>query len=56
MRLVAAGELEAQRLEGSSHWRIPVSSVLAFEQRREDAAREFDEWSHALDEAGAPLE
>lgn len=55
MRLVAAGDLEGHRLEGSSHWRIPVASVLAFEQRRHDAAREFDDWSRGLDEAGAPL-
>jgi hypothetical protein len=56
MRLVAAGELEGQRLEGSSHWRIPVGSVIAFEERRAEAARNGDEWSRSLDEAGAPLE
>jgi len=54
--LVAAGGLDGHRLEGSTHWRIPVSSVLAFEQRRQDVAREFDGWSRALDEVGAPLE
>lgn len=56
MRLIEAGELDAGRLEGSSYWRIPVSSVVAFEERRERAAAEFDAWSRALDEAGAPLE
>jgi excisionase family DNA binding protein len=56
LRLIAAGQLEAERLEGSSYWKIPLSSVLAFEDRRADAAKRSDEFSRALDELGAPLE
>jgi excisionase family DNA binding protein len=56
MRLIAAGELEAQKLPGSSYWKIPLGSVVDFEERREQAARRADELSRSLDELGAPLE
>lgn len=56
VRLIRAGELEAERLPGSSYWQIPLGSVLAFEARREDARRRSDELSRSLDELGAPLE
>jgi hypothetical protein len=43
-------------MEGSSYWRIPLSAVLAFEERRAEADRLAAEWSRSLDELGAPLE
>jgi excisionase family DNA binding protein len=55
-RLMDAGELEAHQLPNSTHWRVPLRSVLAFEERREEAAKRADERSRALDELGAPLE
>ena len=42
MRLIAGGQLEAERLPGSSYWKIPVSSLLAFEDRRAGAAERSD--------------
>jgi excisionase family DNA binding protein len=56
VRLIDAGEFDAQRMPGSSYWQIPVASVLAFEQRREQARQESDEFARCLDELGAPLE
>jgi excisionase family DNA binding protein len=56
LRLIAAGQLDAERLAGSRYWKIPLSSVLAFEDRRADAANRSDEFSRSLDELGAPLE
>lgn len=55
-RLIAAGELEAEQMEGSSYWKIPVRSLIAFEERRELGRQQSDAFSRALDEAGAPLE
>lgn len=56
VRLIDAGEFDAQRMPGSNYWQIPVASVLAFEQRRERARQQSDEFSRSLDELGAPLE
>jgi len=56
VRLIAAGDLEAHKLAGSSDWQIQIGSVIAFEKRREQARRRADEWSRSLDELGAPLE
>jgi excisionase family DNA binding protein len=56
LRLIAAGQLDAERLAGSTYWKIPLSSVLAFEARRADAVKRADELSRSLDELGAPLE
>jgi excisionase family DNA binding protein len=56
LRLIAAVQLDAERLAGSSYWKIPLSAVLAFEDKRADAARRSDEFSQSLDELGAPLE
>jgi excisionase family DNA binding protein len=56
MRLVNAGELPGERLANSTYWRIPAVSVLAFEERREQAREHADGFSRALDELGAPLE
>jgi hypothetical protein len=40
MRLIGYGDLMAQRLPRSSHWKIPLSSVLALEESRaEQVAR-----------------
>jgi len=56
VRLINAGRIEAERMAGSSYWRVPLSSVLAFEERRAEADRSAAEWSRSLDELGAPLE
>jgi excisionase family DNA binding protein len=56
VRLIQAGELAADKLPGSSYWQIPLSGVLAFEERREAARRRSDELSRSLDALGAPLE
>lgn len=55
-RLVDAGELVGERLPGSRYWKIPVSSVVAFEERREFAARDADAFSAELQRLGAPAE
>lgn len=56
VRLIGAGELEARKLPGSSYWRIPLATVLAFEERRERAGERSDAFSRSLDEQGATLE
>lgn len=48
-RLIDYGELKAQRLPGSSYWKIPLGSVLAFEERRAESDRVTAEWSRDLD-------
>lgn len=55
-RLVDAGELEGRQMPNSRYWKIPLSSILAFETRREVAARRADAFSADLDELGAPAE
>lgn len=56
VRLINAGELQAQKLPGSNYWRIPLSSVLAFEEQHERARELSDTFSRELDRLGAPLE
>jgi excisionase family DNA binding protein len=56
VRLIGYGELRAQKLPGSGYWKIPLASVLAFEDRRERARELTDEWSRDLDAMGAPPE
>ena len=56
MRLIDYGELAAERLPSSTHWKIPLRSVLAFEQRRSEAEKRAAEWSRELDAMGAPPE
>jgi excisionase family DNA binding protein len=56
VRLINARELPAEKLANSSYWRIPVASVVAFEERSERGRLRADEFSRALDELGAPLE
>lgn len=55
-RLIEAGELEASQLPNSTHWKIPMRAVLAFEQRRSEGEERADEFSRSLDELGAPAE
>jgi excisionase family DNA binding protein len=55
-RLIDAGEIEATQMPGSSHWKVPAASVIAFEKRREQAREQADEFSRELDRHGAPLE
>lgn len=56
MRLIRAGELEAGQMPGSDYWKIPLSSILALEERRAAARTRADELSRELDRLGAPLE
>jgi excisionase family DNA binding protein len=56
MRLIDYGKLEARRLPGSTYWKIPLSSVLALEERRAEHDRLTAEWSRDLDALGAPAE
>jgi excisionase family DNA binding protein len=56
MRLIDYGELEAQKLPGSSYWKIPLASVLACEERRDRGRELADKWSRDLDAMGAPPE
>jgi excisionase family DNA binding protein len=55
-RLIDYGKLEARTLPGSSYWKIPLSSVLALEERRAENDRLTAEWSRDLDAMGAPAE
>lgn len=55
-RLVDAGQLVGRRLPHSRYWKIPLSSLVAFEERRDDAAERADEFSALLDKLGAPAE
>jgi hypothetical protein len=55
-RLIEAGELKGERLSGSTHWKLSLQSVLDFEQRRAAREQRADEFSHSLDEMGAPAE
>lgn len=56
MRLIDYGRLEARQLPGSSYWKIPLSWVLAFEERRAESDRLTAELSRDLDAMGAPAE
>lgn len=55
-RLIEVGELEAQQLPNSTHWKIPLRAVLAFEERRVGAETRADEHSRSLDKLSAPAE
>lgn len=56
VRLIGYGELPAEKLPGSNYWKIPLASVLAFEERRNRARELTAEWSRDLDAMSAPLE
>jgi excisionase family DNA binding protein len=56
VRLIGYGDLPGEKLEGSSYWKIPLASVLAFEERRAEADRLTAQWSRDLDAMGAPAE
>ena len=55
-RLIAAGELEAERLPNSHGWQLPFGSILAFEERRHAAREATDRAARNLNRLGAPLE
>lgn len=55
-RLIDAGELRAERMEGSAYWKVPLAEVLAFEERSAAARARADAFSRSLDELGAPPE
>jgi excisionase family DNA binding protein len=56
VRLIEAGELAGEKLEGSSYWRVPVGALVEFEERRERGRRAADAFSRSLDASDAPLE
>jgi excisionase family DNA binding protein len=56
VRLIGYGDLPAEKLEGSSYWKIPLASVLAFEERRAEHDGLTAQWSRDLDAMGAPAE
>jgi excisionase family DNA binding protein len=56
VRLIACGRLEGHKMPGSDYWKIPLASVLAFEERRAEHDRISAEWSRDLDAMGAPAE
>lgn len=56
VRLIGCGELEARKLPGSSYWKIPLASVLAFQERRDAGDRLAAAWSRDLDALSAPPE
>lgn len=51
-RLIEAGELTTRQSSGE----VPMQSILTFERRYCGAERRADEFSRALDQAGAPAE
>jgi excisionase family DNA binding protein len=55
-RLIEAGDLRGERLEGSRYWKVPLSEVIAFEERRDQARAKADAFSRSLEELGAPAE
>jgi excisionase family DNA binding protein len=55
-RLIEAAELEGEQLPNSTHWKIPLRAVLAFEERRAEAEERADKFSRSLDDIGAPAE
>ena len=56
VRLIEYGDLPAEKLPGSSDWKIPLSSILAFEEQRAEHQRMTAQWSRDLDAMGAPAE
>lgn len=56
VRLIEGGELEGGRLTGSSYRKIPLASLLEFEDRRARARERTAGWSRDLDSMGAPPE
>ena len=49
VRLIGYGELQAEKLPGSSYWKIPLVSLLAFEERRDESGAGRGEGSHGFD-------
>jgi excisionase family DNA binding protein len=52
VRLIGYGDLPAEKLPGSSYWKIPLASVLAFEEERDHARELTAQWSRDLDAMG----
>jgi excisionase family DNA binding protein len=55
-RLIEAGELRGDRMQGSRYWKVPLSEVVAFEERRDRARERADAFSRSLEDLGAPAE
>jgi excisionase family DNA binding protein len=56
VRLIGYGEVQAHKLPGSNYWKIPLASLLAFEERRTRGDHLAAKWSRDLDAASAPPE
>jgi excisionase family DNA binding protein len=56
VRLIEYGDLPAEKMPGSSYWKIPLASILAFEEQRAEHDRLTAQWSRDLDAMGAPAE
>jgi excisionase family DNA binding protein len=54
VRLIGSGEIPAKRLPHSGYWKIPLPSILAFEERRAEHDQLTAQWSRDLDAMGAP--
>ncbi|HXE45966.1 MAG TPA: helix-turn-helix domain-containing protein [Conexibacter sp.] len=55
-RLIDAGELEAEQMPNSRYWKVSLSSILAFEERRGAARARADRHARELDRLGVPFE
>jgi excisionase family DNA binding protein len=56
VRLIGYGHLQAHKPPGSSHWKVPLASMLTFDEERERGDRLADECSRERDALGAPPE
>jgi excisionase family DNA binding protein len=56
VRLIGYGHLQAHKPPGSSHWKVPLASVLTIDEERERGVWLADECSRELDALGAPPE
>ena len=56
VRLIEAGELEAERLPNSRYWKVPRRAIEEFGRKREAAEERAATLSRDLDRLGAPLE
>ncbi len=51
-RLIEAGKLDAEQLPNSRYWKIPLASVLAFEEQRERGRQTVDKWAADMHRLG----
>lgn len=56
VRLIEAGELEAERMPNSRYWNVPRRAVEEFGRKREAAEERAAALLRDLDRLGAPLE